>query len=51
VNGRVDGADLGIMLSDWGPVTPTTVADLDRNGVVSGADLGILLGRWGPCPN
>jgi hypothetical protein len=51
VNGRVDGADLGIMLSEWGPVTPTTVADLDRNGVVSGADLGILLGRWGPCPN
>ncbi len=51
VNGRVDGADLGILLSEWGPVTPTTVADLDRNGVVSGADLGILLGRWGPCPN
>ena len=48
-NGRVDGADLGVLLSEWGPVTPLTNSDLDGNGQVNGADLGILLSHWGPC--
>ena len=48
-NGRVDGADLGALLSEWGPVTPLTNSDLDGNGQVNGADLGILLSHWGPC--
>ena len=48
-NGRVDGADLGALLSEWGPVTPLTNSDIDGNGQVNGADLGILLARWGPC--
>ncbi len=48
-NGRVDGADLGALLSEWGPVTPLTNSDLDGNGEVNGADLGILLSHWGPC--
>ena len=48
-NGRVDGADLGALLSEWGPVTPLTNSDLDGNGQVNGADLGILLAYWGPC--
>jgi len=48
-NGRVDGADLGALLSEWGPVTPLTNSDLDGNGQVNGADLGILLAHWGPC--
>ena len=48
-NGRVDGADLGALLSEWGPVTPLTHSDLDGNGQVNGADLGILLAHWGPC--
>jgi hypothetical protein len=48
-NGRVDGADLGALLSEWGPVTPLTNSDIDCNGQVNGADLGILLSHWGPC--
>ena len=48
-NGRVDGADLGALLSEWGPVTPLTNSDIDGNGQVDGADLGILLAHWGPC--
>ncbi len=48
-NGRVDGADLGALLSEWGPVTPLTNSDIDGNGQVNGADLGILLAHWGPC--
>ncbi|HMN96860.1 MAG TPA: hypothetical protein PKC43_10140 [Phycisphaerales bacterium] len=35
-DGVVDGADIGIMLGDW--------------GFYGGAELGGLLGSWGPCP-
>ena len=42
-DGRVDGADLGILLSQWGG--PGS-ADLDGDGIVGGADLAILLGAW-----
>ena len=47
----VDGADLGILLANWGACTqiPCT-GDLNHDGVVDGADLGILLANWGPCP-
>ncbi|MFO0875231.1 MAG: FG-GAP-like repeat-containing protein [Phycisphaerales bacterium] len=46
-NGTVDGADLGIMLGNWGVTSGGAGAgDLDGNGVVDGADLGILLGAW-----
>lgn len=38
-SGRVDGADLGILLSSWGQST----ADLNDDGTTNGADLGILL--------
>jgi hypothetical protein len=48
---NVNGADLGILLSQWGPSTPLTVSDLSGDGVVDGNDLGIFLGYWGPCPN
>ena len=48
-NGAVNGADLGIMLSEWGAVTPATSSDLNRDGTVDGSDLGILLAFWGPC--
>jgi subtilisin family serine protease len=43
----VDGADLGILLGDWG--SGSGRSDLDGNGSVSGSDLGLLLGEWGPC--
>jgi hypothetical protein len=47
---NVNGADLGILLSQWGPNTPQTRADLNRDCVVDGSDLGIFLSFWGPCP-
>ncbi|MFO0873628.1 MAG: hypothetical protein U0575_06605 [Phycisphaerales bacterium] len=46
-NGLADGADLGLMLGQWGSAGS---ADLDGNGAVDGADLGMLLGAWGACP-
>ncbi|MBM3203889.1 hypothetical protein FJZ55_08320 [Candidatus Woesearchaeota archaeon] len=48
---NVNGADLGVLLGEWGPANPNTVSDLNHDGVVNGADLGIFLGFWGPCPN
>ncbi|HMN97230.1 MAG TPA: M14 family metallocarboxypeptidase [Phycisphaerales bacterium] len=45
-DGRVDGADLGILLGAWGSVGPDLAADLDGDGSVGGGDLGILLGSW-----
>ncbi len=48
-NHIIDGGDLGVLLSEWGVVTPTTRSDLNRDGFVDGADLGRLLGNWGPC--
>jgi hypothetical protein len=50
-NNRIDGADLGILLSEWGPVNPSTNSDINKDGFVNGADLGILLSFWGACPN
>ena len=47
---NVNGADLGILLSQWGPNTPLTESDLNDDGVVNGADLGLLLSFWGACP-
>ena len=43
-DGLVDGADLGILLGNWGGAGS---GDIDGNGAVDGADLGILLGGWG----
>lgn len=42
-DGKVDGADLGVLLSQWGSGGS---ADLNGDGVVNGADLGILLAAW-----
>ena len=49
-NNRIDGADLGILLSEWGPVSPSTHSDINHDGRVDGADLGFLLANWGSCP-
>jgi hypothetical protein len=52
-DGVVNGADLGILVAYWGPVTPfwaSQLCDLNDDGVVSGDDLGLLLGNWGACP-
>jgi hypothetical protein len=50
-NGVINGADLGILLSEWGPAYANTVSDINRDGVVNGADLGFLLANWGLCQN
>lgn len=42
-DGAVSGADLAIMLQQWGG--PGS-GDLDGDGVVDGADLGLLLNLW-----
>ena len=43
-DGRVDGADLLIVLSRWDTDDP--VADLDGSGTVDGADILQVLGAW-----
>lgn len=43
-DGQVDGADLGILLGNWGT---NGVGDLNGDGTVDGADLGALLANWG----
>jgi hypothetical protein len=51
LNGTIDGADLGVLLAFWGPVsTAFPRADINADGQVDGADLGVLLSNWGPCP-
>lgn len=47
-DGVVGGADLGILLSQWGPCSDCNAcpADLTGDCNVSGADLGILLSEW-----
>lgn len=47
-DGVVNGADLAILLGDWGE---RSTDDLDGVGVINGADLAILLGAWGKCPS
>ena len=51
VDHQVNGADLGILLSQWGPASSAIVSDINRDGIVDGADLGYLLNAWGPCSN
>ncbi|MFO0874536.1 MAG: LamG-like jellyroll fold domain-containing protein [Phycisphaerales bacterium] len=45
---HVDGADLGMLLGDWGAAG--TPSDLTGDGAVDGADLGVMLSAWGDCP-
>ena len=45
-DGNVDGADLGLLLGDWGD---GQIGDLNEDGTTDGADLGLLLGAWGIC--
>jgi hypothetical protein len=46
----LDGADIGLLLDQWGVATGLTIADINHDGVVNGADLGLLLSSWGACP-
>ncbi|MFO0873808.1 MAG: hypothetical protein U0575_07525 [Phycisphaerales bacterium] len=42
-DGAVSGADLGLLLANWGNAG---TGDVNHDGVVDGADLGVLLGSW-----
>ncbi len=42
-DGVVNGADLSILLGDWGGAG---IADLNGDGTVDGADLSTLLADW-----
>jgi len=44
-DGRVDSADLGTLLGQWGPCAGCS-ADFNGDGIVDGNDLGTLLGHW-----
>ena len=46
-DGIVNGADLGILLALWGPITCGADGDLNNDCKVDGADLGVLLANWG----
>ncbi|MCH2162867.1 MAG: FG-GAP repeat protein, partial [Phycisphaerales bacterium] len=47
-DGVVDGADMGLMLSMWGPCPDPSdcPADLNGDGIVGGGDIGLLLAGW-----
>jgi hypothetical protein len=42
----VNGADLGVLLGNWGS---PGAGDLNGSGSVDGADLGLMLSAWGGC--
>ncbi len=43
-SGTVSGADLSIMLSNWGATSGPS--DVNRDGIVNAADLAVLLAAW-----
>jgi len=48
-DGVLNGADLGVLLSNWGLTLPSGAGDVNHDGIVNGPDLAMLLGSWGPC--
>lgn len=42
----INGADLGLLISGWGPCAPNCPGDLNLDGFVTGADLGIMISFW-----
>jgi hypothetical protein len=51
-DGIVNAADLGAVLTAWGPCGGPCTADIDGDGQVGASDLSLLLASWGPCaPN
>jgi len=45
VDGRVDGADVGVLFNAWGPAAGNP-ADKDGSGTVDGADLAAIYNNW-----
>ena len=51
-DGIVQGADLGLILANWGPTFGHRLpADVNADDQVDGVDLGIVLQNWGHCSN
>ena len=48
-DGTVDGADLTLLLADWGCTGAGCIGDFNGSGEVNGADLTIILSAWGDC--
>ena len=49
-DGKIDGADLGALLLQWGSnALGTSQADVNADGAVDGVDLGFLMTKWGGC--
>lgn len=48
-DGEVGGADLTIILSNWGCVDQGCEGDLTGDDLVGGADLTVVLSNWGGC--
>ena len=47
---HVDQFDLALLLTDWGPVEPSsTCFDANEDEHIDAYDLGSLLNNWGPC--
>ena len=49
-DGTVDGADLGLLLLNWGDCGTSLArctGDINADATVDGADLGLLLLNWG----
>ena len=44
-----NGADLGLLLLEWGTCAAPCSSDLNRDNAVNGDDLGLLLANWGNC--
>lgn len=48
-DGHVNGADITVVLGDWGPCGPGCCpGDADGDGIVNGADITLVLGNWAP---
>lgn len=47
-DGSVNGADLGLLLGNWGCTGLDCPGDLNGDNQVDGADLGLMLGDWNP---
>ena len=48
-DGEVGGADLTIILSNWGCVDQGCEGDLTGDDLIDGADLTVVLSNWGLC--
>jgi hypothetical protein len=47
----VDGADLTVILGNWGTCSDAAdcLPDVTGDGIVDGADITVILAYWGPC--